>query len=377
MASVARIGIWMSLGCGMGFALSQALPEWEPALSEGHHRGEGVAHGIIEAIGNTPLIELPSLSKATGCRILVKAESMNPGGSVKDRPARQLILEAEKEGLLSRNGECIVEGTGGNTGVGLAMLAAALGYEAKFSMPEAISGDKVRLMRLFGAETFLQPAVPFSHDQHYYQVAQRLGSLPKHFAPDQFENTNNALSHYLGTGPEIWNQTSGDIDAFTCAAGTGGTMAGCSMYLKEKNPNIKIILLDPEGSGLYSFVKGGSFQSNGKSVTEGIGISRLTKNFAKAKVDDAIRVYDQEAIDMAYYLLHHEGIFTGPSASLNIVGAVKVARQLGPGHTVVTILCDTGDRYLSTIYNEEWLLKHKLTPSQSTNMRGDLSFIIE
>ncbi|EGD76043.1 cysteine synthase [Salpingoeca rosetta] len=272
-------------------------------------RGDGIAHGVIEAIGNTPLIELPTLSKATGCRILVKAESLNPGGSVKDRPARQLLLEAERRGQLKRNGECIVEGTGGNTGVGLAMLASALGYEAKFAMPAAISPDKVRLMRLFGAETILQPGVPFSDERHFYHVTSRLSKLPNHFGPDQFENTDNAMAHYHGTGAEIWRQTRGKVDAFTCAAGTGGTIAGCSMYLKEKNPNVKVVLLDPPGSGLGSYLK---------------------------KVD---------------------------------------THEAWPGHTVVTVLCDTGDRYLSTLYNEKWLEEKKLTPLEKDVKDQTLSFI--
>ncbi|EDQ84402.1 uncharacterized protein MONBRDRAFT_30290 [Monosiga brevicollis MX1] len=319
----------------------------------------------------------PPHEPATGCQILVKAEHMNPGGSVKDRAALKLLRQAEARGQLKpHTGQCIVEGTGGNTGIALAMLGTSLGYKTIFAMPEKTSRDKSNLMELFGAETHRQPAVPFNDEQHYYQVIRRLAQQEGNFGPDQFENTDNAAAHREGTGPEIWRQTRGRIDGFTCASGTGGTMAGVSSYLKGRNSKIAVWLTDPMGSGLAAYVNhhDTSFPASGSTVAEGVGITRLTNNFKEARVDGAFKGTDEEAITMMYYLARHEGLYVGPSAALNVVGAIKLARKLGPNKCVVTVLCDTGDRYRATVYNEAWLKEHNLAPKQVS--RGDMSFVL-
>eukprot|EP00730_Choanoeca_flexa_P013080 TRINITY_DN4944_c0_g1_i1.p1 TRINITY_DN4944_c0_g1~~TRINITY_DN4944_c0_g1_i1.p1 ORF type:complete len:366 (+),score=77.31 TRINITY_DN4944_c0_g1_i1:3-1100(+) len=335
-----------------------------------------ICKGVREAIGNTPLIELPSLSQATGCRILVKAENLNPGGSIKDRAALMLLQRAEERGQLKPHaGHCVVEGTGGNTGVALAMLASSCGYQAKFAMPAAISMDKVNLMQLFGAQTFRQPSKPITDPEHYYNVAKRLSQLKNHFGPDQFENTDNGDAHYTWTAPEMWQQAKGQIDGFICASGTGGTMNGCSRFFKQVKPSMPVYLIDPPGSGLFNFVNKGdtTFRASGSSITEGIGITRLTNNFKGALVDKALKGTDEEAVTMVYYLLRNEGLYVGPSAALNVVGAVKMARELGPGHTVATVICDTGDRYLSTVFNQTWLKDKSF--DTTAPQRGDLSFV--
>lgn len=318
-----------------------------------------VKSSVLECIGNTPLIELQSLSSATGCRILVKAEHMNPGGSVKDRPALRIIESAERDGRLKLGGT-IVEGTGGNTGVGMALVAAAKGYKAIFTMPANTAPEKVSLMETLGAQAIVCPTVPFSdEEQHYYHRAKAIAAAtPGAVWGNQFEGKDNMMAHYTGTGPEIWAQSGGKVDAIALAAGTGGTIAGISTYLRERNPALKVFLIDPPGSALASLVRTGELTpSAGPTIVEGIGIGRLTANFAAAlpHVDGAFDGTDAEAVDMAYFLLRNEGLFVGPSAALNVVGAVKAARQLGPGHTVVTVICDGGDRYRSKLYSPAWL----------------------
>lgn len=323
-----------------------------------------LAVSVTSTIGNTPLIEVGSLSNATGCRILLKCEHMNPGGSVKDRPALNIIEKYEREGKLGGpgGGTTIVEGTGGNTGVGMALVAASKGYKAIFTMPSNIANEKVETMRTLGAEAIVCPVVPFSDERHYYHVARKLAeSTPGAVWGNQFEGLANMEAHYKGTGPEIWEQAGGRVDAFVAAAGTGGTIAGCSTFLREVNPSLRVFLIDPPGSSLAGYVETGLMgPAPGSTITEGIGIGRLTANFASARVDAALRGTDQEAVDMAYYLLRREGLFVGPSAALNVVGAVKAARALGPGHTVVAVLCDGGARYGSKLYNTGWLAEKGL-----------------
>ncbi len=321
-----------------------------------------VCHGFCETIGNTPLIEMPTLSEATGCKILGKAEFLNPGGSVKDRAALFMVLEAEKRGILKPGGT-IVEGTAGNTGIGLTLVANARGYRAVIVMPSNQSPEKIDLLRTLGAEVELTPPVPFANPQNYYHVAkQRAEELSNSFWANQFENTANADAHYSTTAPEIWRQTGGEIDGIVMSAGTGGTIGGVTQYLKEKNPQIATYLIDPTGSGLYSFVTTGQFKAEGSSITEGIGINRETANFHRSRLDGAFRGTDQEVIEMAQYLLKREGLFVGSSAALNVVGAMRLAQKLGKNKTIVTILCDGGSRYQSRMFNDRWLAERGLTP---------------
>ncbi|HAN45661.1 MAG TPA: cysteine synthase A [Cyanobacteria bacterium UBA8156] len=329
-----------------------------------------LAVGFCGTVGHTPLIEIPSLSAATGCRILGKAEFLNPGGSVKDRAALFMVLAAEAAGKLAPGGT-IVEGTAGNTGIGLALVAAARGYRCEIAMPENQSPEKIELLRALGANVRLTPAVPFSNPDNYYHVARRIAEeLPNAFWADQFENPANAEAHYQTTGPELWQQTQGELAGVVMAAGTGGTIGGVTAYLKEQNPHIATYLIDPQGSGLYNYVTTGSFAAEGSSITEGIGIRRLTANFARARLDGAFQGSDREVVAMAHYLLHHEGLFVGSSAALNVVGAVRLAQQLGPGKTVVTILCDGGNRYQSRLFSASWLAEKGLQPTTT-----DLSFL--
>eukprot|EP00123_Amoebidium_parasiticum_P007639 comp18249_c0_seq1/m.19223 comp18249_c0_seq1/g.19223 ORF comp18249_c0_seq1/g.19223 comp18249_c0_seq1/m.19223 type:complete len:354 (-) comp18249_c0_seq1:303-1364(-) len=337
--------------------------------------------GFVGAVGNTPLIKIESLSRETGCTILAKAEHLNPGGSVKDRPARRMVLEAERKGLLVR-GEpgVVVEGTGGNTGVGLALVANALGYKTILTMPDNVSTEKIECMKVFGAEVIVCPRVPFSDPTHYYHTAKRLAEegakegSARYFWANQFENIDNFMAHYETTGPEIWQQTGGKVDGFVCASGTGGTMAGISTYLKEQNPSVRVQLIDCPGSGLYNYVSSQCMTASaGDTVTEGIGITRLTANFERAKVDGAYQGTDREAVEMAHYLLRNDGLFVGPSAALNCVGAVKLARELGPGHTVVTVLCDGGDRYRSKVFDHKFLQNKDLV---LTHTGPSLSFVL-
>lgn len=314
----------------------------------------GTADGMAAAIGNTPLILLRRASEETGCRILGKAEFMNPGGSVKDRAALAIIDDAEARGTLKPGGT-IVEGTAGNTGIGLTLVAHARGYRSVIVMPDTQSREKIDTLRMIGADLRLVPAKPYSDPANYVRYSERLAQELGAVWANQFDNVANRHGHYATTGPEIWRQTEGTVDAFTCSCGTGGTLAGVSGALKERRPGVRIVLADPEGSGLYGWVKGGDLSVQGSSVTEGIGQSRVTGNLEGAVIDDAVRVPDREALEQVFGLLQHEGLSVGGSAGLNVAAAVQVARGLGPGHTVVTILCDSGARYQSKLFNPAFL----------------------
>ena len=324
-----------------------------------------IVNGLTSSIGKTPMIRINSLSEETGCEILGKAEFMNPGGSVKDRAALWMIEEAEKSGALKPGGT-VVEGTAGNTGIGLAHVCNNRGYETIIYMPDNQSQEKVNLLRTLGAEVRVVPTVPYANDMNFQKQAGRFAAtLENAIWANQFDNTANSLAHYESTGPEIWAQTNGGVDAFTCAVGTGGTLAGTSLYLKEQSANVKIVLADPMGSALYNWVTTGeATMTPGPSMTEGIGNSRVTQNLAPAKIDDAVQVDDQEMVDMVYRLLHQEGWFFGSSSGINLGAAVKIAKDLGPGHTVVTILCDGGSKYQSRLYNPEFLAERSLTIPQ-------------
>lgn len=316
--------------------------------------------GFLDSIGNTPLIRLARASEATGCEILGKAEFLNPGGSVKDRAALAIIADAEARGRI-RPGGTIVEGTAGNTGIGLALVGNARGYRTVIVMPETQSQEKKDFIRLIGAELKLVPAVPFADPGNYVHVSRRLAEELATSEPNgaiwanQFDNTANREGHRRTTGPEIWEQTNGKVDAFTCATGTGGTLAGVGMALKERNPNVRIVLADPMGSALYSHFKTGELKSHGSSITEGIGTGRITGNMQGAPVDDAVQVTDEEALPLVFDLVQHEGLVLGGSSGINVAAAIQLARQMGPGHTIVTILCDGGSRYQSKLFNPEFL----------------------
>ena len=318
--------------------------------------------GFANSVGNTPLIEIESLSAATGCTILGKAEFLNPGGSVKDRAALFMVLEAEKSGTLKAGGT-IVEGTAGNTGIGLSLVANARGYRSVIVMPSNQSQEKIDLLRTLGAEVELTNPAPFSSPENYYHVARkRAEEIENAFWANQFENMSNSDAHYHTTAPEIWRQTGGELDAIVMSSGTGGTIGGVTAYLKEQNTAIATYLIDPTGSGLYSYITTGEFKAEGNSITEGIGINRATANFNRARLDGAFQGTDQQVIEMSKYLLKHDGLFIGSSAALNVVGAVKLARKLGKGHTITTILCDGGGRYQSRMYNPVWLAEKGLKP---------------
>lgn len=318
--------------------------------------------GFIGSVGKTPLIKIESLSEATGCTILGKAEFLNPGGSVKDRAALYMVLQAEKDGLIQAGGT-IVEGTAGNTGIGLTLVANSRGYKSAIVMPSNQSSEKIELLRTLGAEVELVPPVPFSNPNNYYHVAKaRAENLENAFWANQFENLANSDAHYYTTGTEIWEQCDRQLDGVVMSSGTGGTIGGVTAYLKEQNPQITAYLIDPPGSALYSYITTGELKAEGNSITEGIGINRETANFRRAKLDGAFQGTDQEVIEMAYYLLKHDGLFVGSSAALNVVGALRLARKLGKGHTIATILCDGGGRYQSRMFNAEWLAEKGLTP---------------
>ena len=321
-----------------------------------------IVNGLTSSIGNTPMIRINSLSEETGCEILGKAEFMNPGGSVKDRAALWMIQEAEKSGALKPGGT-VVEGTAGNTGIGLAHVCNNRGYKTMIYMPDNQSQEKVDLLRTLGAEVRVVPTVPYANDMNFQKQAGRFAAtLDNAIWANQFDNTANSLAHYESTGPEIWAQTDGGVDAFTCAVGTGGTLAGTSLYLKEQNSDVKIILADPMGSALFNWVTTGeATMTPGPSMTEGIGNSRVTENLAPAKIDDAVQVNDQEMVDMVYRMLQQEGWFFGSSSGINLGAAVKIAKDLGPGHTIVTILCDGGSKYQSRLYNPDFLAERGLT----------------
>ena len=320
-----------------------------------------ILNGLTGSIGNTPLIRIDSLSEETGCEILGKAEFMNPGGSVKDRAALWMIDAAEASGALKKGGT-VVEGTAGNTGIGLAHVCNSRGYKTIIYMPDNQSTEKVNLLRTLGAEVRVVPTVPYANEDNFQKQAGRFAAtLDNAIWANQFDNTANALSHYESTGPEIWAQTDGKVDVFTCAVGTGGTLAGTSAYLKERNPSIQIILADPMGSALYNWVSTGeATMTPGPSITEGIGNSRITENLKQAVIDSAVQVTDQEMVDMVYRLLREDGWFFGSSSGINLGAAVKEAKTLGPGHTIVTILCDDGGKYQSRLYNDKFLAEKGL-----------------
>jgi cysteine synthase A len=316
---------------------------------------------FLAAIGHTPLIRLRRVSDETGCEILGKAEFMNPGGSVKDRAARGIVLDAERRGLL-RPGGTVVEGTAGNTGIGLAHVCNARGYRCVIVMPDNQSPEKYALIEALGAEVRRVKTVPYSDPNHYQKTAGRLAQeLPDAIWSNQFDNTANRRAHFETTGPEIWQQTDGGIDAFVAASGTGGTVAGVSEYLKSRNPQVRTVLADPPGSSLYEFIRHGVLKATGSgSITEGIGIGRVTANMQDAPIDDAVHVEDAETVTHVYRLLREEGLFVSSTSGVNVAAAVRVARDLGPGHTVVTVLCDNGSKYLSRLFNRDWLAQKGL-----------------
>jgi cysteine synthase len=323
-----------------------------------------IRDGFLDTVGNTPLIRLARLSEETGCEILGKAEFLNPGGSVKDRAALGIIREAERDGSL-RPGGTVVEGTAGNTGIGLAHICNVREYPCVIFMPDNQSQEKVDLLRSLGAEVRLVKPVPYKDEMNYQKQAGRhAASLPNAIWANQFDNVANREAHYATTGPEIWAQTDGTVDAFICATGTGGTLAGVGRYLKERNPNVCIALADPPGSALYQFVKRGELvTTEGPSITEGIGSTRLTENLKDTAIDAAFCIPDRDTVRMVYRLLHEEGLFLGSSSGVNVCAAVALARQLGPAHTIVTVLCDGGGRYQSRLYNAEWLQEKGLQPA--------------
>ena len=316
--------------------------------------------GFAGSVGNTPLIRLKRASESTGCEIYGKAEFLNPGGSVKDRAALYMILDAEERGLLKPGG-VIVEGTAGNTGIGLALVANARGYRTVIVIPETQSREKMDMLRLCGAELMPVPAKPYRDPGNYVRVSERVAADYAEREPNgaiwanQWDNPANWQGHYRSTGPEIWRQTDGRVDGFVCAIGTGGTLAGISTYLKERNPEIAIGLADPEGAAMYSYFSTGELASEGSSITEGIGQGRVTANVAQAKVDQPYRIPDGEALPVIFDLLSEEGLCLGGSSGINVAGAIRLARDLGPGHTIVTILCDGGQRYQSKLFNPEFL----------------------
>ncbi|XP_022108690.1 cysteine synthase 1-like [Acanthaster planci] len=317
---------------------------------------DSIRGGFVGMVGKTPLIRLEKLSEETGCDITVKVESSNGGGSVKDRAAVFLIKDALERGQLKPGGT-VVEGTAGNTGIGLAHICNAMGFKCVIFMPDTQSQEKIDLLRVLGATVYPVPAVPFTDPDNYNHQAKRYAeSLENAIWTNQFDNTANLRAHYETTGPEIWEQTAGKIDAVVFATGTGGTLAGVGKYLKEKNPNVRVFLADPQGSVLYNFIKHNKIErTEGSSITEGIGQGRVTDNFKEAPVDDAFAIYDKDAVYMTFRLLHEEGFFVGASSGINVAGAVEAAKKMGPGHIIATCLCDTGQRYYGRLFNREWL----------------------
>jgi cysteine synthase A len=318
-----------------------------------------VRSGLLEAIGNTPLIRLRGPSDATGCDIYGKAEFLNPGGSIKDRAALAIIDDAERRGQLAPGG-VIVEGTAGNVGIGIALVANARGYRSVIVMPDTQSQEKQDMVRLYGADLRLVPAVPYSDPGHYARYSQRLAEELGAFWANQIDNVANSDGHYRTTGPEIWQQTEGKIDGFTCAVGSGGTLGGVARALKERNRNVKIALSDPMGAALYNWFTKGELTSEGDSITEGIGQVRVTRNLEGAPIDAAYQITDGEALPVLFDLIEHEGLVLGGSSAINIVGAMRLARELGPGKTIVTILADGGQRYQSKLFNPDFLRKKGL-----------------
>jgi cysteine synthase len=322
-----------------------------------------------DLVGNTPLVRLKKVSELTGCDILGKCEFLNPGGSVKDRAALAIIEDAEEKGLL-RPGGVVVEGTAGNTGIGLALVGNTRGYRTVIVIPETQSQEKMDMLRLVGADLRPVPAVPYRDPNNYVKIAGRLAEELAKTEPNgaiwanQFDNVANRNGHYRSTGPEIWEQTEGKLDAFTCAIGTGGTLAGVGMFLKERNPKVRIVAADPMGAALYHYYKHGELKAEGSSITEGIGQGRITANLEGAPIDDAEQITDAEALPYIFDLILDEGLVLGGSSAINIAGAVRVAKALGPGHTIVTVLCDYGTRYQSRLFNPSFLQEKGLPVPQ-------------
>lgn len=323
------------------------------------------ADSLTALIGQTPLLRIPSLSHLTGCDILLKCEFMNPGGSIKDRAALQMVEDALESGVL-KPGMTIVEGTAGNTGIGLAIVAKAVGCQMKVVMPKGQTPEKERLIALHGAELHLVDPVPFANPAHFYHTARQLAEESKGnmWWANQFENLSNFKAHFTRTGPEIWQQTQGKLDALVSSAGTGGTIGGTSAYLKTQNPEVQVVLADPEGSGLYSYLQTGEFKSSGSSMTEGIGIMRLVANFAQARVDSALQISDRELVTLAHYVRNQDALVVGSSTALNLVAAVRTALRLGKGKRIVTFACDLGERSFSKLYTREYLLSREINPDK-------------
>jgi len=324
-----------------------------------------IRSSVLECIGNTPLVRLAAASAETGCEILGKAEFMNPGGSIKDRAALGIVRAAEASGEL-RPGGTIVEGTAGNTGIGIAMVANALGYRTVIVMPDTQSKEKIDTLRAYGADLHLVPAVPYRNPENYVHVSQRLADQLATTDPagavwaNQFDNTANRDFHAVTTGPEIWNQTEGKVDGFVCAVGTGGTLAGVASALRTRKPGVSIALSDPAGSGLYHYYANGEIRVEGNSITEGIGNGRITGNLQDVAIDHAFRIEDSESIPIVFRLLREEGLLLGGSSGVNVAGAIRLARELGPGHVIVTILCDSGLRYRGKLFNRDFLVSKGL-----------------
>ena len=319
-----------------------------------------IRDGFTDAVGDTPLIKLRKASELTGCNILGKAEFLNPGGSVKDRAAKYMILDAEERGDLQPGG-VVVEGTAGNTGIGLALVGNARGYKTVILMPETQSQEKKDMLTLCGVDLRCVPAVPFKNDNHYVKQAERLAAELAKSEPNgvlyanQWDNPSNRDGHVRSTGPEIWEQTDGSVDGFTCAIGTGGTLSGVAEFLKSQRPDVRIVASDPMGANMYHWIKDGELRGEGNSITEGIGQGRVTGNVEGAQIDDAYQVTDAEMLPIVFDLLIEEGLCLGGSSGINVAGAIRLAKELGPGHTVVTILCDGGTRYQSKLFNPEFL----------------------
>jgi cysteine synthase len=342
-----------------------------------------INNDVIEAIGNTPLIKLKRASEETGCTILGKAEFMNPGQSIKDRAGKWMILEAEKRGDLKPGG-LVVESTAGNTGIGLAVVASARGYRTVIVIPETQSQEKKDMLRLCGAELVEAPVLPFSNPNNYQHLGKRLAERLRKTEPngvlfaDQWNNLDNPKAHYESTGPEIWQQTGGKVDGFICSVGSGGTLVGTGNFLKEKNKDIVIGCADPRGAAMYELFKHGEAKSTpGSSITEGIGLGRVTPIIAQARVDEAYLIPDEEAVPVIFELLEHEGLCLGGSTGINIAGAIRLAKQLGPGHTIVTVLCDSGNRYQSKLFNPAFMRSKNLPVPQWLEKRSTIELPFE
>lgn len=338
-----------------------------------------IKHDALAAIGNTPLIRLRRASEETDCEIFGKAEFMNPGQSVKDRAALFIVKDAIARGTLKPGG-VIVEGTAGNTGIGLTVVGNAMGFRTVIVIPETQSVEKKDALRLLGAELVEVPAAPYRDANNYVKISGRMAEQLAQSEPNgavwanQFDNVANRQAHIEGTGPEIWRQTGGRIDGFTCAVGTGGTLAGTAMALKERNPSIRIAAADPLGAAVYSWIKTGGLKAHGSSITEGIGQNRVTANLEGAPIDDAYEISDEEMLPIVFDLLEHEGLCMGGSTGVNVAGAIRMAKEMGPGHTIVTILCDYGTRYQSKLFNPDFLKSKGLpTPPWLTEKRPPIA----